>query len=138
MDMYAILQTKDSKINFLKGLIRIAKCDGIVDESELEFYNQAACTMGLGQEDIQLLEECRSTKDKISISFESSKEKMFFLVQVVQLCWVDGGYSDSEKTEVRCLAEEIGISQDALKAVEEWAYEGMVWNKKGNELLLLN
>lgn len=138
MDMYAILHTKDSKINFLKGLIRIAKCDSVIDDNEQRFYNQAAYTMGLGQEDTQLLEECRNMEGKIDIFFESSKEKMFFLTQAVQLCWIDGGYTDSEKVEIHCLAEEMGISQSALEAVEDWAYEGIVWNKKGDELLLLN
>ena len=136
MDMYAILHTKDSKINFLKGLIRIAKCDSVIDDNEQRFYNQAAYTMGLGQEDVQLLEECRNMEGKIDIFFESSKEKMFFLTQAVQLCWIDGEYTDSEKVEIHCLAEEMGISQSALEAVEDWAYE--VWNKKGDELLLLN
>lgn len=78
MDMYAILHTKDSKINFLKGLIRIAKCDSVIDDNEQRFYNQAAYTMGLGQEDVQLLEECRNMEGKIDIFFESSKEKCSF------------------------------------------------------------
>lgn len=138
MDMYAILQTEDSRFNFLKGLIRIAKSDGIIDDKEQAFYNQAAHAMGLGRENIHMLEKYKNVDDKINVSFESSKEKMFFLVQVIQLCWIDGEYTDSEKAEIASLAEEIGITRAALEAVENWAYEGIVWNKRGNDLLLLN
>lgn len=138
MELYSILQTKDSRINFLKGLIRVAKSDSVIDEKEQSFYAQSAYAMGLGQEEILMLEKYKDTKDKIEVLFDSNKEKMFFLIQVIQLCWVDGEYTDAEKAEIRCLAEEMGISRTALKVVEDWAYEGIKWNKRGDELLLLN
>ena len=37
MDMNKILATKESKLNFLKGLIRLSKSDGITDKSEKDF-----------------------------------------------------------------------------------------------------
>ena len=62
---------------------------------------------------------------------------MFFLVEAVQLCWVNDEYSDAEKREIHQIAKEVGISKEALKAVEDWVYEGMEWNKRGDELLNL-
>ena len=40
MDIKEILQTKEGRISFLKGLIRLANADGIVDESEFAFYRK--------------------------------------------------------------------------------------------------
>ena len=47
MELGKILVTKDSKINFLRGLIRLAKCDSILDDRELCFYYKEAYFIGL-------------------------------------------------------------------------------------------
>jgi len=135
MEITEILKSKEAKLNFLKGLIRIAKCDGIVDEREFAFYKQTATVMGLDEESVDFLDYCREGTEKIEVSFEDGREKMFFLIQLVQLCWVNDEYSEVEKAEVRKLAKELEISLEALDQVEKWAYEGIIWNKRGEKLL---
>ena len=137
MDINAILQSNNSKVNFLKGLIRVAKCDNVIDEKEFMFYEQAALAVGLGQEDIANLNNYAKSKEKLKISFDSSREKMFFLIQVIQLCWINGEYSGAEKTEVAQIAEELSISKNAVTEVEKWVEEGIIWNKRGDDLLSL-
>lgn len=137
MDINEILTTRASKINFLKGLIRLAKCDGNLDEEEFKFYQQAAYSMQLNDEDVEELNKTWNRSEKISLTFASSKEKMFFLIQAVQLCWVDNEYTEIEKKEMQVIAEELGIDRQALKKVEEWVYEGVEWNRRGEELLSL-
>lgn len=137
MDVNTILTTNKGKINFLKGLIRLAKCDGDLPEEELVFYQSAANSMGLGEEEQELINDMKNSREKIDIDFETNKEKMFFLIQAVQLCWIDNKYVDSERREMRLIVNELGISMDALEKVEKWVSEGIEWNKRGDELLEL-
>ncbi|MBD5474867.1 MAG: hypothetical protein HDR17_02610 [Lachnospiraceae bacterium] len=138
MDIMEILQTREARINFLKGLIRLAKADGIVDEKEFAFYQQAAISLQLGEEEILTLDKIKSEEHKIALDFEADREKMFFLIQAVQLCWMDNNYSEAEQKELRTICQEIAISEEALKAVEAWAQEGVEWNKRGETLLALH
>lgn len=138
MDIMEILQTREARINFLKGLIRLAKADGIVDEKEFAFYQQAAISLQLGEEEILTLDKIKSEEHKIALDFETDREKMFFLMQAVQLCWMDNNYSEAEQKELRTICQEIAISEEALKAVEAWAQEGVEWNKRGETLLALH
>ena len=132
-----VLTTTESKLNFLKGLIRIAKSDSVLAETELNFYKQAAYSMGLTEGDIEILNECWTSSEKISFQFETSEEKMFFIVQAVQLCWIDDDYVEAERIEMRRISNELNISLKSLEKIEAWVEEGMKWNKKGDELLKL-
>lgn len=138
MDIKEILQTKEGCVNFLKGLIRLANADGVVDESEFAFYRQAAIALELGEEEILALEKTKSEEHEITLEFKTDREKMFFLIQAVQLCWVDNNYSEAERKELRNICQEIGISEESLKEVEVWAEEGVEWNKRGETLLELH
>lgn len=138
MDIKEILQTKEGRVNFLKGLIRLANADGVVDESEFVFYRQAAIALELSEEEILALEKAKSEKHEITLEFKTDREKMFFLIQAVQLCWVDNNYSEAERKELRDICQEIAISEESLKAVEVWAQEGVEWNKRGETLLELH
>ena len=138
MEIGEILQTKETRVNFLKGLIRLAKADGVVDENEFAFYQQAAISLELGEEEILTLDKIKSGEHEIVLKFEMDREKMFFLIQAVQLCWVDNNYSKAEQEELRIICQEIAISEEALRAVEAWAQEGIEWNKRGETLLALH
>lgn len=135
MEIKEILKTKEARISFLKGLIRLANADGVVDEGEFAFYRQAAIALELDDEEISALEKVKGEGHEIVLDFGTDQEKMFFLIQAVQLCWVDSNYSDAEQEELRNICQEIAISEEALKVVEAWAQEGVEWNKRGEALL---
>lgn len=135
MDIYEILQTTDAKINFLKGLIRIAKCDGKVDETERIYFEQMAKSLGVDEPKLPMLNEFWNENEYLCVQFSSQREKNFFLIQAIQLCWVDGGYSEVEKNEIRKITKELAVSVEVLEAIEEWAYEGILWNRKSENLL---
>ncbi len=137
MDVNAILTTEVGKVNFLKGLIRLAKCDGELPEEELMFYQKAADAMGLGEEAKKMIDSMKDSREKIDVNFKTNKEKMFFLIQAVQLCWIDNKYVDSERQEMRMITNELGVSLGALDKVEKWVSEGIEWNKRGDKLLEL-
>lgn len=137
MDINEILTTSEAKHAFIAGLIRLAKVDGTIDDTEFNFFQQAAYGIGLDSDGIQKLSALKDSATKIEINFKTNKEKLFFIIQAVQLCLIDGDYSDVEKTELRNICTEIGITHEALCEIEKWAYEGIAWNKRGEELLNL-
>lgn len=137
MDINEILTTTEAKHSFIAGLIRLAKVDGIIDEEEFTFFQQAAYGIGLDSNVVQELSALKDSDAKIEINFKTNKEKLFFLIQAVQLCLIDGNYSDIEKKELRNICTEVGISHGSLCEIENWAYEGIAWNKRGEELLNL-
>lgn len=132
------LATKIAKINFMKGLIRIAKADGSVEENEKIFFEQAAAAIGLEEDTIQEVMMCWSEDGEIEVTFDTSREKMFFFVQAIQLCWIDNEYSNIEREEIRKLSSMWGVSEDAISKVEKWVQEGIEWNTRGDKLLELS
>lgn len=138
MEIKEILQTNEARVNFLKGLIRLAQADGVVDENEFVFYRQVAAVLELGEAEVESLERLKDGTIEITVNFETDREKMFFLVQAVQLCWVDNDYSDAERKEIQDMCQEMDISVEALEKVEHWVSEGMEWNKRGEALLELH
>lgn len=137
MDVNAILTTNGGKLNFLKGLIRLAKCDGVVDNNELLFFQQAASAVGLGEDAKLELNGCWETNAPISVEFDNTQQRNFFFIQAIQLCWIDGSYTDNEKKEIRQIAQETNTGLETIKKIENWVHEGILWNKKGDELLEL-
>ena len=138
MEIKEVLQTREARVNFLRGLIRLAQTDGVVDENEFVFYRQVAVVLDLGESEVESLEKLKDETNEITVNFETDREKMFFLIQAVQLCWVDNNYSDMEREELRDLCQEMSISVEALEKVEQWVSEGMEWNKRGEALLELH
>lgn len=139
MDINKNLKETVDKINFLRGLIRIAKSDGVKEDSEFIFYYQAAQALNLSEEELNHLNDAWNNDDiHLTLEFSNNASKMFFFVQAIQLCWVDGSYMDAEKKEIRLIAQEIGISEDAIERVEAWVEEGMEWHNRGAELLKLS
>ena len=134
MNTYDILKTRNAKVNFLKGLIRVSMSDGVVPDVEKEFYRKSAYGLGLDDEAIAEIEN----SDYKEIVFETTEEKMFFFIQAIQLSWIDNDYCEAERKEIRKLADELEISVESIEKVEKWVEEGMEWNKKGDELLKLS
>lgn len=134
MNTCDILKTRNAKVNFLKGLIRVSMADGVVPDIEKEFYRKSAYGLGLDDEAVAEIEN----SDYKEIVFETTEEKMFFFIQAIQLSWIDNDYCEAEKNEIRRLADELEISVESVEKVEKWVEEGMEWNKKGDELLKLS
>lgn len=131
------LPSKDAKINFMKGLIRIAKADGKVDDLEWKFYYQASVALGLNENELNEIKGCWESQVKPEVIFSTSREKMFFFIQAIQLCWIDNSYTNSEKEEIQYLEKELGVNSDSIARIEEWVHEGIIWNNKGDLLLEL-
>jgi hypothetical protein len=53
-------------------------------------------------------------------SFEDNKTKVMVLLELINLGYVDNEYCDSEKSFVKNISMEFGLSPEKLKLCEEW------------------
>lgn len=134
-----LYQNQEDRIMFMHGLIRLAKADGIVDETEIGFFKQASLNIGIEPDAVEKLYTELTTDnfelDYKEMSFDSKKKSLFFLREAIQLCYIDSEYSDEEQLEIRNIANELDISFDIVEKIEAWVLRGFEWQKEG-ELLL--
>lgn len=125
-----------SRMNFMKGCIRLAKADGQISENEKQFFINAANSLNLHGSNLEELTSLMADNNaSIDICFETKKQSLFFINQAIQLCYVDGKYSESERKEITSLASQLGVATEAIDKIEEWVLQGMTWVKAGEELL---
>lgn len=136
MDINRILAEKEDKVNFLKGLIRVANADGVQDNSEIVYYNYISTALGLNTEDLAEIDTVWNEDSRgIKLNFTSDEVKMFLFIEAIQLCWLDNSYADAERKEIRAIANELNVSEESIKAVEAWVEEGISWRERGINLL---
>ena len=137
MRLDEMITTKEARISLVNGLARMAKADGMIHEKERAFFE--SIIVGLGLQDVLEVDRLLNLEsdEEMVVSFDTSEEKMFFVIQAVQLSEIDGSYSEEEKNEIRQICKEIGVSIASLEKVEAWVREGIEWNSRGDELLKL-
>lgn len=133
--MKTILETKEDKVNYLKGLIRIAKCNGVVEQEEMEYFSLIATGFELDKETIDSINKLWLSEEVINIQFSSRYIAVFFLQEAFQLCMVDDTFDEMEKKEIALIGDELGISKDDFTRLFFWAAEGMEWKKRGEEII---
>lgn len=136
LNLFSILDTKESKYEFMKGLIRVAKADGVIAEEEMVFFNNLGNSMGVDEISMNELHSIISSNEVCTLEFEK-EYKLAFLIEVLQLCYIDGNYSEKEKMEIFKIAKELNISLDTMQQIEKWVIEGMEWSNKVNYLFTL-
>ena len=130
-----VFEQREDKISYLAGLIRLAKADGIVAPEEKTFFDNAASGLGLSDDDKNMLDKMWESEDTVKVSFTGMYQAAFFMQEAIQICEIDGEYSDVEKAEMRALGSEIGISEDKIVEIEDWVAEGIRWKKKGQAIV---
>jgi len=142
MEVNKLYVTENAKVNFVKGLLRAALADGVLEEGEDYFLNHLMVGLGLSDERreeiltaAKLDPQSAEAKAFFKIDFATLPEKMYLLEEVVQVSGQDEEYSDREKAVTRELARELGVSEKAVAAVEKWADAGKEWQKQGEALL---
>lgn len=133
-----IYVTEDNKLNFLKGLINLAKVDGVIEENEIAIVRNVAISMGLDAEKIENIEkEARSKENEIKLSFDTKQQSLLLIREGIQLCYVDGKYDEKEKEMIKEISSQLDISWDSINRIEEWVKEGIAWSNRGLDLLNL-
>lgn len=132
-----VVKTEESRINYLKGLIRIAESDNNKTAVEEGYINKIAEIFGATYSEIWKAETQNSDESSKEIYFETKQEKILFLMQALYLCWLDDEYSNLEKSEIITISDELGIEASELVEIESWIKQGIEWMEAGAKLLRL-
>ena len=133
--MKVVFESQEDKVNYLKGLIRVAKCNGVVEQEEREYFSLIVKRFELTPETEEYLQYLWSSEEKIDISFSSRYYAAFFMQEAYQLCIVDGTFDEKEKQEIQQLGDELNISKEDQERIYSWIMEGMEWKNRGEELI---
>lgn len=133
-----VIKTESSRVNYLRGLIRIAESDKNKISVEEGFIYKIADIIGASYSEIWQAEVSAETDDVTVISFATKQEKTLFLMQALYMCWLDDDYSDAEREEIIAIGNELGIDQSEIEKLESWVRQGIAWMRDGAELIGLN
>ena len=135
-DLTTIFDTEESKFNFLKGLIYLAKADGNVDDQERNFFLNAAANLNINEKYINKLNSLFDTEEyAIELEFSNRVQGRLLLQEGIQLCYLDGKYDIEEQAIIAHMGELLQIDDDTIEKIENWVLEGIQWRERGYAML---
>ncbi len=133
LEIRDVIKTEESRINYLRGLIRIAESDKNKTSAEEGYIYRMAEIVGASYTEIWQAEN----EYPLSIQFVTKQEKMLFLMQALYMCWLDDDYSNAEREEIIAIGDELGVDPSEIDEIESWIKRGIDWLKTGASLLEL-
>ena len=142
INILEVLDSENSRINFIKGLSNLSKAQEIregsnsISNEELELLRNSMIVLNLDEKvrhDLEAL--IYSNENKIEIHFDSKKQALFFLREGLQICYVEGQYHEAEKEMMREMALKLDVSEGKLEQLEKWVLEGLEWSERGDKIL---
>lgn len=132
-----VIKTEDSRINYLRGLMRIAESDKSKTSVEEGYIYKIAEILGASYSEIWQAEEQLENDNPVTIRFATKQEKTLFLMQALYMCWLDDDYSDAEREEIMAIGNELGTDPSKIEEIELWIKQGIEWMHVGAELIEL-
>ncbi len=129
------IENETDKISYLRGLIRIAKADQNVTQEEKDYYEAIARGLGIEQNSIEILKKEWDGTINDDVLFSDKSAALFFIQEAIQIAFIDGIYHESEKQEIRKIANNNAVNIAAVDEFEKWVAEGIAWQKKGEDIL---
>lgn len=131
LEIRDVIKTEESRINYLRGLIRIAESDKNKTSAEEGYIYKMAEIVGASYTEIWQAEN----EYPRSIQFVTKQEKTLFLMQALYMCWLDNDYSDAERKEIIAIGNELGVDPSEIDEIESWIKRGIDWLRTGVSLL---
>ena len=132
-----VIRTEDARVNYLRGLIRIAESDNSKSAGEEGFIYKIAERLGSSYSEMWQAETGTGDNELPTIHFATQQEKILFLMQALYMCWLDNDYSDAERAEIIKIGDELGVEASEVAEIESWIRQGIKWMEAGAELLKL-
>ena len=115
-----VIKTEESRVNYLRGLIRIAESDKNKTSGEEDYIYNIAEILNAPYSEIWKAEEELADGEAPEIHFETKREKTLFLMQALYLCWIDDEYSEMEREEIVRIGNEADFyPADAFDTVDD-------------------
>ena len=127
--MFIEYLNKEEKEVFFSLALDLVRVDDAFSLDEKEKIKQLSLRI-LGEEghDVEHLYNDLSTLENLS-------KKKIVLMELVGLCYVDGGYCESEKKFIHEVAGKMEVDNVTLKDIENWALGLVNHMNKGIELI---
>ena len=128
--MFVDLLEQKEKDALMMLLVDIAKADGTIDDSEIDFLSKYANEHGVDldlEKKIPIADVCRQ--------INSQKAKVVTMQEIVKLAIVDGNYDEAEKAGAKAIAEMLDIESVKFKEIEKWVLDGQQWVQRGVAML---
>ena len=128
--MFVDLLEQKEKDALMMLLVDIAKADGTIDDSEIDFLSKYANEHGVDldlEKKIPIADVCRQ--------INSQKAKVVTMQEIVKLAIVDGNYDEAEKAGAKTIAEMLDIESVKFKEIEKWVLDGQQWVQRGVAML---
>ena len=130
-----VIRTEDSRVNYLRGLMRIAESDKDKTSAEEGYIYKIAEILGASYSELLQAEDQQGNDSPAEIRFTTTQEKMLFLMQALYMCWLDDDYSEAERKEIKVIGNELGVDLSKVEKIESWVKHGIEWMSAGAELI---
>lgn len=136
MNIQDVYTLAEERLIFMKGLALLAMADGCVDEQEQAFILNAAIGFGLEHaiDELKCILNDSGTVANVVI-FNNRLQALLFIREAIQLSYVDGDYSDSERCVINSIAELNLIEKHEVAQLDNWVGQGIAWKKRGDDLI---
>ena len=112
----------NDKVARCRILATLVVADDFVEDAELEFLERAMSKLDLTEEEkaqvMVLLDEDTALEALDSLT---PSERMEFVDELADVCWVDGDLDDYEVERLRVVCGALGIDEEAMQASLERA-----------------
>lgn len=132
--MFAYHLSLDEKEALVKLVGYLATADQEVSPEERKFVLDLAHDLKVSSDGVfDGLDE--HSVQSLCALFERDSAKRVALVELIDLALADHEYFAEEKAAVRQVAEEMGVGEDEVDAIEDWVRRGQQWHLEGQKLL---
>ncbi|MBQ3350655.1 MAG: TerB family tellurite resistance protein [Thermoguttaceae bacterium] len=124
MENNQLLSEEDIRFH-LSALKKMAKADGVYDDSEKRFIDQITQVYISSYPDLdfETIQKKELSDEEYAQGLENLKQNAtrskLFLKDLITLGHADGDYSEPERKMVREIAAQLNISEDALQLLEQ-------------------
>jgi len=129
--------TNEDKKNFLRAIASIIRADGDVDEAEKAYLATTASAYGLPEKSVTEvlnpppLEQIIDALKKV----KSARARRYLVRELVSVALTDGSIDDDEMDIVYSIGEALGVAENRMDEMLEWALEGYQWQLDGLRLV---
>ena len=123
--------TKEQRVALMELMIHLAKADGKVDDIETQVLEQYAFLSGV---ESCALSNNLTLKDLVA-PFTTPDARVAVLQELIRLSHYNNCFSDEEQSAIVDVAAHMGLPMDLLAQIEDWAMEGIEWERRGEALV---
>lgn len=119
---------REITLEYFRSLVAIAMADGILKESEQDFFREKAHEIGLEVENIEALFSVSAEDIESHITHEVEDED--FLTDIVGMAMIDNELHEKEYIACLKLAERRGFTKDDVNKTIQWITDILLKDKK--------